>query len=157
MALPVNFSWFIPNRIAASGLPGYGSPFDDEMKSLWNAGVRAILTLREDPLPTYRIDDDRQFAFWHEPMPDHSIPNSFDAIDRTVSFIRRMMDESKPVLVHCLAGIGRTGMVLASFVAIAEDMPGADALRFLDMKRGPVDTRAQSEFVISYVYQRRNA
>ncbi|MFH1378387.1 MAG: dual specificity protein phosphatase family protein [Planctomycetota bacterium] len=155
MSLPVNFSWVIPGRIAASGLPGYASPFEEELASLWSVGIRAILTLREDPLPVYQIDGDRRFAYHHEPMPDHSIPNGFDPIDRAVNYIRQMMNESKPVLVHCLAGIGRTGMVIASFVAVAEGLSGAEALRFLEMKRGPVDTFAQNEFVASYVFEKR--
>jgi len=154
MPLPVNFSWVVPGRIAASGLPGYAAPFDDEMASLWSAGIRAILTLREEPLPVYQIDSDRRFSYHHEPIPDHSIPNGFDVMDRAVNYIRQMMSESKPVLVHCLAGIGRTGMVIASFVAVAEGLSGAEALRFLEMKRGPVDTFAQNEFVISYAYDK---
>ena len=53
--------------------------------------------------------------FKHIPIIDHSLP-SIELFIESVSFINDCASFNKPVLVHCRAGIGRTGTILAAFL-----------------------------------------
>ena len=60
----------------------------------------------------------------HVAMEDHE-PPSFESLSMAVDFIDREVRARKPVLVHCLAGEGRTGCALAAYMVRVKGL-GAD-------------------------------
>lgn len=117
---PTNFSWLIDNRLAGSGLPtSY-----DEIEWLKSNGIKAILTVREYPLPEEWIDG---LSYMHIYSLDLMAPEIED-IDKGVEFIAKMLDDDKPVLVHCAAGKGRTGLLLAAYLMKYHDMDVDEAI-----------------------------
>ncbi|XP_043836002.1 FERM and PDZ domain-containing protein 2 isoform X1 [Dromiciops gliroides] len=54
-----------------------------------------------------------QFINW----PDHGIPTSFDAFVKYVRYMKKI-HESGPIIAHCSAGIGRTGVLLCVDVVL---------------------------------------
>jgi len=98
----------INNYLYASGRPTR----EKEIIWLYNKGINAILTLTEEPLPEHWFNM-KNWKILHISIEDHSILSNSD-IQEAVYFIKKMEKENKKVLVHCAAGIGRTGTVLAA-------------------------------------------
>lgn len=48
------------------------------------------------------------FTSW----PDHSVPDSAMPLLRYIRYMRKLSGEFNPVIVHCSAGIGRTGTLM---------------------------------------------
>ena len=122
---PTYFSWVIEGRLAASGLPSS----EGQLEWLKRHGVSTILTLTETPLPKEWLEG-TGLTVSHVPMSDHA-PPSQEALDEAVRFMSSQLDEGKTVLVHCLAGVGRTGSVLAAYFMQRDGKTAEQALLFL--------------------------
>jgi protein-tyrosine phosphatase len=107
---PTGFAWVEKGKLAGSGYPASRA----QVEWLAKAGVRSILSLTEEPLPAAWTNG-LEITMGHVPMADHQ-PPTIEAMKRGVGFILRQEQEGRPVLVHCLAGEGRTGCVLAAYL-----------------------------------------
>jgi len=104
-----NFSWIDPCKLAGSARP----ESETDLESLKKLGIRAIVSLTEEPLD---FDVDRLgFDYLHSPITDFEAPSQ-DQLFKIIRFIEESISKSKPVLVHCAAGKGRTGLVLAAYL-----------------------------------------
>lgn len=89
-------------------------------------------------------------AFLRHPIVDHSLPEDPAA---TVAFADRLVTElraGRRILVHCFAGIGRSGLVVVSALIRAGLSP-EEAIRRASLARGlPVpETAAQVRWVLA--------
>jgi len=107
---PTNFGWIIEGSLAASGYPSSAS----QVRWLKEKGVNSILTLTEEPLPKEFLDGSGMFAH-HVQMSDHA-PPSQEALSKAVKHVRSEIEKGNVVVVHCLAGKGRTGSVLTAYM-----------------------------------------
>jgi atypical dual specificity phosphatase len=98
-------------RIA--GLPG-PAYMEWDFARLRKQGYSVVVSLECARLNTFEIED---AGFEHRKIcvEDFSSP-TFDQMDEFVSFVDRKLAEGKKVLVHCYAGRGRTGTMLAAFL-----------------------------------------
>ena len=84
-------------------------------------------------------------------MPDFGIPEDLDGwqagLDEAVSAAK----SGKNVVVHCLAGIGRTGIFLACLAKEHLGLEGQDAISWVrESVTGAMENRQQEDFVINY-------
>jgi atypical dual specificity phosphatase len=124
-----------------------GRPRPSDAAGLFDAGLRAVLTLTEEPpLAELRAAG---FSVRHEPIPDFAAPDAA-TLARCVSFVETMLSGSAPVVVHCFAGYGRTGTVLAAVLA-ASGMAPDDAIREIRTVRpGSIETWEQEAAVRAF-------
>ncbi|MEM1946239.1 MAG: dual specificity protein phosphatase family protein [Candidatus Caldarchaeum sp.] len=106
---PPNFSEVLEN-IAASGLPS--QPW--HIRFLVSKGVSAIVSLTEKPLPK-RLVENMGIKYFHFPLEDH-MPADPHELLKIVNTVDRLVEDGHKVLIHCMAGYGRTGMVLAAYI-----------------------------------------
>ncbi|MDA4134657.1 MAG: dual specificity protein phosphatase family protein [Thaumarchaeota archaeon] len=136
---PTFFGWVIEGRLAASGLPSS----EGQLRWLQSHGVDSILTLRETPLPEEWVAATRLSAK-HVKMLDHA-PPSPEALEEATGYISAQLKDGRSVLVHCLAGVGRTGSVLAAYMIEYEGRSADDAIaRLRAIRPGSVEGAQES-------------
>ena len=140
---PDNFSWLIEGKLAGSAIP----TTKDEIKWLHEQGVKSIVTIREMPLDDDWIDE---MKYLHVLSDDMGVP-SFDDLKRSVDYVHKRIQNKEPVLVHCLAGLGRTGTILACYLIKYEKMSAEDAIQHVrEKRRGSIQSFVQEELIFQY-------
>ena len=84
-------------------------------------------------------------------------PPTDEQAEEGVAFIDQMATEGKPVLVHCLAGQGRTGCILHSYFLL-KGYSLSDSKHEVILKRPICDfndlSERQKDFLESFAYGR---
>ena len=140
---PDNFSWLIKNKLAGSAIPTSIKEIDWVIEQ----GVKSIVTIREEPL-----DDDwiKNVNYLHVMSNDMGVPE-FDDLTFAVDFINRRLNDKEPVMVHCLAGQGRTGTILASYLVKYENMSADKAIeKVREIRPGSIQSYPQEEMIFRF-------
>ena len=146
---PMNFS-FIDEKVAGSASPMQKKEVD-WMKN-WE-GMGAILSVREDPLPASWIGD---VQYLDVPVRNHESP-TLEELGRCVSFISEQEKNKRKTVVHCAAGKGRTGAVLAAYLCYSKGLIADDAIKEIRAKRPGSIERKQEEVIREYSEHLRKA
>jgi hypothetical protein len=141
---PTGFVWVEDGKLAGSGYPASKS----QVEWLAKAGVKSILSLTEQPLPASWVNA-FGITLGHVAMADHE-PPKVDAMGRGVDFIQAELSKGRPVLVHCLAGEGRTGCVLAAYLIRTRNLGAEDVLAALRRTKSEFVERAQEKSVYEF-------
>ena len=81
---------------------------------------------------------------------DMGIPEFSDLVN-SIDFIHQRITDNEPVMVHCLAGLGRTGTVLACYLIKYEDMAADDAIEKVRRERhGSIQSFSQEEIIFRF-------
>jgi atypical dual specificity phosphatase len=151
MPKPYGFSWIEKPLLAAMGRP----ESLEELTWLRKQGAEVLLSLTEDP-PRRDWVNDAGMMLVHVPVVDMEAPTQ-EQLDHAVSTITRANDQGIGVAVHCGAGLGRTGVVLACHF-ITKGLTGRDAItRVRRMRPGSIETDEQADAVQEFGRRHQNS
>ena len=89
----------------------------------------------------------------HAPIPDFAPPDP-ETRDRAVAFLAEHVGAGRPVLVHCGAGYGRTGTILACYLVFSGMDADAAIALVRERRPGSIETPAQEDAVRAYAKER---
>ncbi len=140
-----NFSWLIEDEIAGMAKPA-SSVYDFEF--LREEGFEAIVSLSEIPLSEELVE---KFGFTvkHIPIRDFEAP-TLEQIGDFILFAKKVRGEGKKLVVHCDAGVGRTGSMLACYL-VSKGYDAENAIKEVRIRRpGSVETIRQEEVIVRF-------
>lgn len=133
-----NFSWLVPGEVAGLARP---DPGDGER--LREEGITALVSLtRRPPFPEAAGGP----SILHLPVADMTAPSQ-EQLLAAVRFIAAAVAAGGAGAVHCTAGWGRTGTVLAAWLVSRGEEPGEAVARVRDARPGSIETAEQERAV----------
>ena len=143
-------------HLSVMAKPVGGEWLADEIKGLNQLGVTHVVSLLEES-ELYELDLGQEstlclensILFTSFPIPDRGLPSESLAA-ALVTKLHHSISDGEHVVIHCRAGIGRTG-IIASAILVKEGFSANDALAKVSEARGVAvpDTEEQTQWVHS--------
>lgn len=140
-----SFSWIIENKLAAMAHPGQKPEVFELLK---DKGVGAIVTLTETRISAHLIDG-AGLDYLHLPIDDFSTP-TVEQVKAFNRFVEKKIKEGNSVVVHCLAGIGRTGTMVACYLVSKGKNPDDAICLVRKLRPGSIETKEQHNLVLHF-------
>ena len=124
--------------------PGYFTELSADLDHLAHEGITHIVTLTEEPLS---LAPDDIFTVHHLPVIDFAAPEHTQVL-QFCQLVDQAEEHKQRVMVHCLAGIGRTGTFLAAYLMWREGLTARQALsRVRGIRREYVQSVPQEDYL----------
>jgi atypical dual specificity phosphatase len=150
MSPPYFFSWIDEPLLAACAEPG--GP--EQLAWLRGQGVDILVTLTEESLPRGWVDAAGLLSV-HVPIADMDVP-AVEQVEQVMSVIDKARAAGMGVAIHCLAGKGRTGTVLAAYF-VHQGMSAREAIQKVrELRPGSIEVPEQEDAIRAFERSRRN-
>jgi atypical dual specificity phosphatase len=124
-------------------------PDFEDLIALKDQGIRSVINLRKEAEESEFFARQCGLKYLHIGVTDWQLPS----LEQVWSFMDFVADKANgPALVHCAAGVGRTGTFVACY-RIAHGMRPEDALRVSNSESpllGVTMNQIQQEFVLAF-------
>ncbi len=132
--------WLIPEKLA-----GMSRPLSEDLSQLYQAGMRGIVSVMDEPSGIEEYKNAGFQALW---LPiTGGKPPTVEQVKEFVKFTEPLVDNNQPVVVHCTSGNRRTGTLLAAYL-IAKGEDPERAFSLVQQARPTAELRdAQREFL----------
>ncbi len=130
---------------------------EHDLDTLVALGASGLVSLIEEKelqfmgLDTLPIQVRRYDLWWkHLPIKDMAIPNRIFEQRWTLErlALHECLQRGECLILHCWAGLGRTGMMAARLLVEFGLDPRAAVLRVRDARSGAIQTRQQEKYVL---------
>jgi len=148
--------WAVPGVLAGMPMPfihaerreNFGGPLNayrDDLLLLAEAGIGGVVSLLNIP-GDERVYASAGFGFHLLPIPDGAPPTVDQFLD-FLNFMREQRAANRVVAVHCAAGLGRTGTMLAAYLIAKGATAEAAITQIRQARPGAIETSAQVRFL----------
>lgn len=142
---PNGFRWIVPGKVAGTPMPGVVQKMDFDLVSLRTMGITMLITLTETDFPQEALHR-HGLRNLHLPIRDRE-PPTLAQVKMLIARMDALLKKGEVLAVHCLAGLGRTGTVLASWL-IQDGLSAQAALdRIRKIEPGYVQSVEQEQFL----------
>jgi atypical dual specificity phosphatase len=143
---PRGFYWVLPGKLGGMPRPGIIDELEHDLQGLERLGVTVLVTLEEEAALDASALARRRLRVFHFPVVDMGVP----ALASTVHLcgaISHWLQSGDVVALHCRAGLGRTGTLLACQLVWS----GASAVEAIEAIRSINPRCIQSETQIEFL------
>ena len=125
----------------------------DEFKDS-NIDTAVVLVPNDELLERSGLDllafyKENEISVLHLPMADFDVPEDHRNLETTLNETIRQAEEGKNLVVHCYAGRGRTGMLIALLARRVLNMGGGEAITWTRKFFPAVETGSQRKIVMT--------
>lgn len=154
--------WVIPGKLLAGKYPGSRKlqELERRLGALLEAGFDAFLDLTEPgELPPYEDYLPDRVIYRRKPITDHGVPRDNAQMAEIQAELSELLDAGRRLYLHCRAGIGRTGTVVACHLIEQGLAPDAALHRLNELWQGSdrsdtwpevPETDDQRDFILGY-------
>jgi protein-tyrosine phosphatase len=156
----------LPGRLGLACAPGLsrdgqsegGARVEEDLRAMVQVhGAAVLVTLLEETEIEHRLAPDFRERVLRAglelisfPVADGWVPSSVEAVSSLIARILHRMRSGRTVVVHCMAGLGRTGTVAACCL-VARGRSPAEAIQIVRCARpGSIQNPAQEAFVTEF-------
>jgi len=100
------FTWIVKGKMAASWWPD-----PPVFKIYRKEGIKVVINCSEFD---YRNECPEEFKYYHINIPDYGIPSD-KQLNKFLEITTKHGDKNEPIVVHCVAGCGRTGQMIVAW------------------------------------------
>ena len=117
------FTWIVKNKLAAGWWPEA-----NEIEIYKRKGIRVVVNCSE-------FDNGKEmkkyFYYYHINVPDYGVPTE-KQLERFLEICDKHGKNNDPIVVHCVAGCGRTGQFIIAWAAYNGYLPdGIDPVKWI--------------------------
>jgi atypical dual specificity phosphatase len=142
------FSWVIDQRLAGMPRPGASTSLEDDAAFLAEQGIDLLISLTGG-IPNPTVLADFEIELYHLPIEDFHPPT----LSQQIEFVEKTaqaLENGGRVGVHCAAGVGRTGTMLATYLVYLGRTAEDAIARVRVLRPGSIETVAQEASVKRY-------
>lgn len=136
--------WLLEGQLAGSALPGLLDAAEEDLAFLRRVGIRVVISLTENAPALPFAEHGLQPV--HFPIDDMGFPTP-RATASLCQLVEAALHLDRPVLMHCRAGLGRTGTMLAAFLISRGDRAEEAVRRVRTVCANYIQTDAQEAFL----------
>lgn len=117
------FTWIVKNKLAAGWWPD-----SREIEIYKKEGIKVVVNCSE-------FDNKREisksFKYYHINIPDYGTPTN-SQLEKFLNITDKHNKIGDPIAVHCVAGCGRTGIMIVAWAAFNGHIPnGMDPVKWI--------------------------
>lgn len=143
---PGSFYWTLENQLGGMQMPGLLKPLEVDLEGLRSLGCRVLVSLRSEKVVDPKRLAEVGVSGFHFPIVDMEAPSPELALDLCRK-IAAWLEQGLPTVLHCKAGLGRTGTILACFLVFR----GSSAVAAVEDIRSVNPYYIQSDVQIDFI------
>ncbi len=103
-------------------------PESREIEIYKKEGIKTVINCSEFD---NRQEISKHFKYYHINIPDYGTPTDAQ-VERFLNITKEHLVKNEPIVVHCVAGCGRTGIMIVLWAAYNEIIPdGIDPIKWI--------------------------
>ncbi|MGH7144021.1 MAG: fused DSP-PTPase phosphatase/NAD kinase-like protein [Planctomycetota bacterium] len=152
--MPHNFSFVLPGQLAGMERPGNFDELERDLEFIRAQGITCIVSLTEQ-----RLDADKVarygFKYIHLAVRDFGPPSLVQIENLVDSFA--LHQPHGAMVIHCGAGLGRTGTMLACILVAGGFSADEAIFRIRKLRPYSIETYEQERAIFDYATVRRES